>query len=1534
MKKIFDVEKFNLIQDDENYYFFRSLEPGDIEDIEKNIITKEKGYIKLRTDRERWEETHEEKPRWNEDSKVSLEEMFNHIKMHYSLQTNCISLSSNANVARTYGESFSDKYVMIRIPKKEMGEKVFHAGEYMLEQIENEVENAIEKLELSEQIQGDLRKIDEAETSDELKEIIQVRYTSKEIDLNKRGMRKGIVYRSPHYRVSNFQALDEEQTLEKNKIVAKLTVLERKANMPTLMKGSSNNNLLIQTLGSAFSSSEQIYYGDIDGDRIIDISKEALDVFGLLQQAESEDKQIVEELKREFLKYVIEGKEVARTDNDNYQIKDNITIDEMYELTEGKVEYGIANNIVKNMFYLAKGQSNARSLAEVLRNITNNNPKYERVIEYIENNGFEIEPKIITRRSNKGYRLSESVNLDLKQSEYDLINQIKSLTDEEQIEILENGGLSNVENIMITKFAKVSSQEKIDKEMYYAEAIFSLYDWNKIGIQEFRQEERNNFLNRLKDNHCLDLYKKIEEQGIEKKDIPTVLLNIITLGKDFEITEEDNEKSIKVKRLEQYDRIFNERNDELNQELSVERIERFLGYYDVGKTDIQLRQYQQRAVEKTDELFETERFASVILPTGGGKSFVAISELMKHKDEEIIYLAPQNEILEQMKDYIIKYVHGPKNTIGRNKDEIIKEVFPNLKFSTYPGLMSKEGKDIINKEYGFVVLDELHRTGAAEWGKNLNALIENQNENTKVLGITATPRRDVDGKDMSIEMAQKLGYTNKEAVNGKHIAINMSLINAIRMGLVVNPKLVSCEYNLIQDGSLDKLREKIDDIENIQQKNEKIKEYETLRRKVEKADGVSKVLQDNVKKGGKYIVFLPVIDNFEDEDGNLIGNKKSKEKVEEYEKQIREYFKDSDIVPRFHSMLGEYGDKENEKRLEGFQNSNSDDVEFMLVINKANEGLHIDGLDGIIWLRALDENSKILYLQQLGRAIYSENPDKPTKEEDRPVIIDLVNNTLKVDWQNIVTQQDDIELLKVVVDWIEKHDGILPDVNSKDMDQIGYAICLKDIQKKYGKYLNEEFVGLNEKQIEEVKEILELGSSIDLWKTELEERKVGETGSKTEKRENDEGIGSFQLKCILGDLVDLEHKVEEISVEDAYEKMIEYLEKNGKAPQSAFRIDNRFKTRGEMTEDERFEARLYGKWKKTKEYKVLNEYEERPIEEVPEEYREKITKLRSFGLGVKKSTYEAMIEYLENNWKWPQSSFSDEGNKKNTKEMTEDELYQTRLYRNWSRTIEYKVLNEYEGRPIEEVPEEYRERIAKLRSYEEKIRGEREKDVYEDAYEAMIEYIEKNEKWPQSIFKIEGKRKSKEEMTEDEWYQNKLYRNWSRTIEYKVFNEYKRRPIEEVPEEYREKIAKLRNYEKKIQGNKTKYKDAYEEIIEYLENNGKMPKTAGKNGKNGKNKKRKEMTEDEKYQANLNVRWRRSNEYKIFTEYKGRPIEEVPEEYREKIAKLRSFGLEKGKINAQEIGQAGFGTDTKVCDEVADAFNKELSKQKTNRDIK
>ena len=96
------------------------------------------------------------------------------------------------------------------------------------------------------------------------------------------------------------------------------------------------------------------------------------------------------------------------------------------------------------------------------------------------------------------------------------------------------------------------------------------------------------------------MYQKLEKQGIDRKDIPTILLNMVTIRNDFEITENDTTETIKAKRLDQYDKIIAENigilkqekangiKTNLKQNLSIERIERFLGYYDVKGTEIQI----------------------------------------------------------------------------------------------------------------------------------------------------------------------------------------------------------------------------------------------------------------------------------------------------------------------------------------------------------------------------------------------------------------------------------------------------------------------------------------------------------------------------------------------------------------------------------------------------------------------------------------------------------------------------------------------------------------------------------------------------------------------------------------------------------------------------------------------------------------------------------------------------------------------------------------------------------------------------------
>ena len=716
MENVLGIENFNIIEDEENYYFIRALNMADNEDIENGTVLDENGNIaRIRTDRERYEENPEnEAPKYSKDAQISLEQVYDHIKMHYRKDTNCISLSSNGNVSISYGRgSYKDRYIMVRVPKRELGEKTINAGQYMLEEVEKRINEYISSINPDSKLLETIADIDNSKTEEKLRRIIETRYTSKEpLDASKAKLRKGITYNAPIARISRYKAQNVEQSLEKNKIIAKLTLLERVGGMEPIISYTANNNLLVQTIGNAFSSLEVIHYGDIERDEIIDVPKEIVDIFSLLQQvneqelellqnsemqgpetslqatrqellkqAEEKRKNLVRDLKREVIRFVNEGNSLEIPENStllkDYKVRDNISIEEMYNLTEGRVEYGRANSVVKNLFYLARSQSNAKELARILSEITENNPKYTGIIQHIANNGFRIEPEIITRQSNRGVKLSESTSLDLNGDATQLIDKIKELSEAEQIEIMENGGLSNVRNIMSSTFSKTQRDEQISKEEYYAEAIFSLYDWQKIGIEEFTPEERNNLISRIQAEYCVELYQKLEEQGIDRKNIPIILLNIITRSNDFKITEKDTPETIKAKRLEQYYRLIAENIESLkqreakdntsilNQNLSIERIERFLGYYDVQGTEIQLRPYQQIATDKADEIFQEHRFASVILPTGGGKSFVALAQLMEHQNEEMLYLAPQNEILEQMKDYIIKYIHGPVNTIRK-----------------------------------------------------------------------------------------------------------------------------------------------------------------------------------------------------------------------------------------------------------------------------------------------------------------------------------------------------------------------------------------------------------------------------------------------------------------------------------------------------------------------------------------------------------------------------------------------------------------------------------------------------------------------------------------------------------------------------------------------------------------------------------------------------------------------------------------------------------------------------------------------------
>ena len=292
MESLFDIDNFNIIEDEENYYFFRALNMEDNQDLEKGVILDNEGNIKkIRTDRERYEQNPEnEPPKYGKDAEISLEQVYDHVKRHHRKDTNCISLSSDANVAIYYGRGFyKDRYVMVKVPKSELGEKVVGAGQYMLEEIAKKVEEYISSIPDDSGLLETISEIDNSKTAEEIRKAIETRYTTREpLDPSNAKPRKGITYRSPVARISSYQALNEEQSLEKNKIIAKLTLLERIGGMEPLIPHTANNNLLVQTIGNAFSSLELIHYGTIEKDEIVDVPKEIVDIFALLQQTEGQ----------------------------------------------------------------------------------------------------------------------------------------------------------------------------------------------------------------------------------------------------------------------------------------------------------------------------------------------------------------------------------------------------------------------------------------------------------------------------------------------------------------------------------------------------------------------------------------------------------------------------------------------------------------------------------------------------------------------------------------------------------------------------------------------------------------------------------------------------------------------------------------------------------------------------------------------------------------------------------------------------------------------------------------------------------------------------------------------------------------------------------------------------------------------------------------------------------------------------------------------------------------------------------------------
>ena len=1185
MNELFNIT--NCYQDTNYYYFFRALNKRDMAGIRDKSTLDEAGHIcKIVTD----STFYNHKDRYNEESELTLEEMVNHVKTHYDNDTNCISLSSDANVCLTYGrKDYEDKYVIIKVPKDELGYTTFNAGKYIYEEILKRVNTYLEEhqaylTDLQRYYIESIKNISTKEQLDNLKKTLPEEYVDKTNEEFQNGLE--FIKSKP------YEGYSDKENLAKDKLVMLLDVLDFE-----VVRGKTNR-FVIQTMGSAFSSRELEHYKEVPQEKIVEMPTSLVEIMALIQQVPETEE--IKEIKNYLITHLDEIRQNIKEVNYSHFNPENLdlSLDNLYNLTEGKISYKEAKELYLKSMYLVKAKLRSFYSVNLLNQILGNNPKYNKALQSILDNSLGIEPTIMARSGNHAMKVSDTVALYLPKaykSVYDYVNNL-------QVQDMYNLFTSPTDtfNTLFSKYISNKDLKPQDREEWYANGLIDSIDLESLNVKtNFNQNQRRKIVNALVTHNFMDYYEKVKTLSDDGSIATSMFASLVANRKEF-----TNDPSIILDQLKDY-----------------------IGYNNLKEYKLKLRKLPRRAYEKTEEIFAKKNFATAVMPTGSGKSFLAIKEMLNYKDDKMLYIAPNDIILNQIEDYIYEFFgYTDYHTL-----------FPNLTLTTYQDLKDKKNNNLkakYNDKYDFIILDELHRSGAPEWSKFVNELMTNQDqENIKVLGLTATPERDRDDKDMAVYWARYFGYTDEEIELNKHLAINETLESAIKAGLLPNPKFINCLYSYKSDGTLDEMYENISMLDDGEKKSKAFSKYEQLCRSVEQSSGIEKILGDNLSKDGKYVVFLPVGRKkdgsyYNKEDGSKISKQQAVQIINDYMILFRQYLysneymkingdqllpiyekitkkqelssEDKDFLNReqdnimlldmvkikykpaalntfnstivstiarhlgwkkleksvleerikiktedmldVNSLLTYYGKARNKKELAAFNKETNGKPKLLFVMDKLNEGAHLKGVKGIVWLRQLSVDSRILFYQQLGRCIHSYPDSHIFTEEERPIVLDLVNNINTVNLKRNQSPINDLEDFKRIIIWINNNGGKFPNKNSSILEEKNYGLKLDVILYRYIKYFNDQEKLNITKHKRVIKEILRLGSEIDLWNIKIDEptrqRKVKESEEKEEKFLQ----GFLQVESSFRDFVDSKEEIDELaSPESTFDKIFNYL---------------------------------------------------------------------------------------------------------------------------------------------------------------------------------------------------------------------------------------------------------------------------------------------------------------------------------------------------------------------------------------------------------
>lgn len=361
---------------------------------------------------------------------------------------------------------------------------------------------------------------------------------------------------------------------------------------------------------------------------------------------------------------------------------------------------------------------------------------------------------------------------------------------------------------------------------------------------------------------------------------------------------------------------------------------------------LSLYEHNQKAYEQVIRMLAESGRAAVLHPTGTGKSLIGFRLAEQYPKARICWLSPSRYIIRQQQENLKK--------LAPDYD------FSHITFLTYARLMANRDR-AAGLTPDFIILDEFHRCGAVEWGKGVQALLTSCPK-AKVLGLSATAIRYLDEqRDMA-----------RELFDG-HVASEMSLGEAIARGILKPPCYVISMYGYEKE--IRKYGGKIEAMKEGPRKEQAIKIWEKLRRSLGVSDGLERLFRKYLKPDGRYLVFCSGLSH-----------------LEEMKAHAAEWFAPVNEAYRIYSVYTVKPDSREELR--AFQKEESNCLKLLFCIDMLNEGIHMDGVDGVILMRPTV--SPIIYKQQIGRALTAGSRGNKGVEEsgekEMPLILDIVGN--------------------------------------------------------------------------------------------------------------------------------------------------------------------------------------------------------------------------------------------------------------------------------------------------------------------------------------------------------------------------------------------------------------------------------------------------------------------------------------------------------------------------------------------------------------